>query len=240
MIHVPGNEPDESQPPAAARVGSAAAGAGEELLSPAVDLPWDDYLGTGAADRIRDGSLGLVRHAYPATAARDMRRASTHTGMLAGDAADRERLGAVALAIAAAHHRPARMPHGEGEEPYAWWVAEERTLVWMPWTDTGIAPYGLELLASGQADAVSVSAPDACWTVFRTGLPAQGARGRWAMLPERFQQALRDRAGVEAAVLEATGRWRRAGDVITVQWRAGQRVRTASIAVNRPQVVPGS
>ena len=233
MIHVPGSGPDESPPPGGARVGSAAAGAGEELLSPAVDLPWDDYLGAGATDRIRDGSLGLVRHAYPATAARDMRRSSTHGGMLAGGAADRERLGAVALAIAAAHHRPARMPHGEGEEPYAWWIAEERTLVWMPWTDTGMPPYGLELLMSGQADAVSVSAPDACWTVFRTGVPAQGARGRWPALPERFQQALVERAGVDAAVLEATGRWRRSGDVITVQWRAGQRVRTASIAVNR-------
>src|SRR5437660_1289410 len=104
-----------SPAPASVRHGSAAPGAGEELLSAAVELPWDDYLGEGASDRVRDGSLGLVRHAYPATAARDMRTAATSGGLLQGDAALRERLGAVALSIAAVRHRPARMPHRLGE-----------------------------------------------------------------------------------------------------------------------------
>ncbi|HET9052036.1 MAG TPA: hypothetical protein VFO60_10050, partial [Candidatus Dormibacteraeota bacterium] len=131
MIHVPGDGELDDRPEAA-RHGSAVAGAGEELLSLAVDLPWDDWLGAGASDRVRDGSLGVVRHAWPATAARDMRSAGTGAGMLEGDAAARERLGAVALGVAAARHRPARMPHAEGTEPHAWWIDVERTLVWMP------------------------------------------------------------------------------------------------------------
>jgi hypothetical protein len=223
-------EPDEEPAaPIAARHGSALPA--EALLSAAVELPWDDWLGVGAGDRVRDGSLGLVRHAYPATAARDMGAASTAAGMLRGDAAARERLGAVALRVAAAHHRPARMPHAPGEEPSAWWVAEERALVWMPWEDE--APCGLELLESGQADAVVVTAADACWTVFRTGLPRRGARGAWAELPERFRTAIAARAGAGPAALQRA-RWRREGDVITVRWRQGERLRSASVSVNRP------
>jgi len=225
---------DEPAPPVAARHGSALAA--EALLSAAVELPWDDWLGPGAGDRVRDGSLGLVRHAYPATAARDMGQAATAAGMLRGDPAARERLGAVALTVAAAHHRPARMPHQPGEEPFAWWVAEDRALVWMPWE--GEAPYGLELLESGQADAVVVTASDACWTVFRTGLPRRGARGGWAELPERFRTAITERAATDPPALERA-RWRREGDVITVRWREGERLRTASVSVNRPPSVPG-
>jgi hypothetical protein len=229
-------EPDEEPPaPAAARHGSALAA--EALLSAAVELPWDDWLGAGAGDRVRDGSLGLVRHAYPATAARDMGHAGTAAGMLHGDAATRERLGAVALRVAAARHRPARMPHGPDEEPSAWWLAEDRALVWMPWDDARQAPYGLELLESGQADAVVVTAPDACWTVFRTGLPRRGAHGGWAELPERFRTAIAGRAAAEPASLERA-RWQRDGDVITVRWREGERLRTASVSVNRP-ATPG-
>jgi len=224
-------DPDEQPvPPVAARHGSALPG--EALLSLAVDLPWDDWLGAGAGEQVRDGSLALVRHAYPATAARDMAQASTTEGMLRGDPADRERLGAVALRVAAAHHRPARMPHAPGEEPFAWWVAEERALVWMPWE--GAAPVGLELLQSGQADAVVVTAPDACWTVFRSGLPRRGARGGWAELPERFRTAITERAGAGAAGALELARWRREGDVITVRWRDGERLRSASVSVNRP------
>jgi hypothetical protein len=225
-------EPEEEPAaPAPARHGSAAPA--EALLSAAVELPWDDWLGAGAGDRVRDGSLGLVRHAYPATAARDMGGAATAAGMLRGDAAARERLGAVALRVAAAHHRPARMPHQPGEEPFAWWLAEDRALVWMPWEGAGQAPYGLDLLESGQADAVVVTAADACWTVFRTGLPRRGARGGWADLPERFRSAITERAGAEAAALERA-RWRREGDVITVRWREGERLRSAAVSVNRP------
>jgi hypothetical protein len=220
---------EEPAAPVAARHGSALPA--EALLSAAVELPWDDWLGPGASDQVRDGSLGLVRHAYPATAARDMGQAATTTGMLSGDPAARERLGAVALRVAAAHHRPARMPHQPGEEPFAWWVAEERALVWMPWE--GEAPYGLELLATGQADAVVVTAPDACWTVFRTGLPRRGAHGRWDELPERFRSAIADRAGADPGTLERA-RWRREGDVITVRWRERERLRSASLSVNRP------
>jgi hypothetical protein len=233
VLHIPGAAAPEPDGPAAARHGSAAAATGEELLSAAVDLPWDDWLGHGAADRVRDGSLGLVRHAYPASAARDMRAAATAAGMLHGDAADRERLGAVALAVAAAHARPARMPHAEGEEPSAWWVASDRALVWMPWLDSG-APYGLELLETGQADAVTVTAPDAIWTVYRTDLPRRGAKGRWDELPGRFREAVAARAGCALDVLERGGRWWRSGDAIVVRWREGERLRTASIAVNRP------
>jgi hypothetical protein len=227
-LHLPGSD-EEPPAPVAARHGSALPA--EAVLSAAVDLPWDDWLGPGAGDQVRDGSLGLVRHAYPATAARDMGAASTTEGLLRGDPADRERLGAVALRVAAAHHRPARMPHQPGEEPFAWWVAEERALVWMPWE--GEAPYGLELLDTRQADAVVVTAPDACWTVFRTGLPRRGARGRWAELPERFRTAIAARAGAEPADLERA-RWRRDADVIEVRWREGERMRTASVSVNRP------
>lgn len=230
------DDPGSAAPPPA-RHGSADPGAGEELLSAAVELPWDDYLGAGAADRVRDGSLGLVRHAYPATAARDMRSAATPGGLLRGDAALRERLGAVALAIAAARHRPARMPHEPSEEPFAWWVAEERSLVWMPWTDASASAYGLELLDTGQADAVVVAAPDACWTVFQSGLPPRGARGRWDDLPGRFRDAVAARSGAPAAAL-GTARWRREADTITVSWRHEGRVRTARIAVNRPQPGP--
>lgn len=223
-------DPDDQPPaPVAARHGSAVPAEG--LLSTAVDLPWDDWLGAGASDRVRDGSLGLVRHAYPATAARDMGRAATAAGMLRGDPAARERLGAVALRVAAVHHRPARMPHRPGEEPSAWWVAEERALVWMPWE--GETPYGLELLESGQADAVVVTAPDACWTVFVTGLPRRGSRGGWAQLPERFRTAIAERAAATPAALERA-RWRRDGDVITVRWREGERLCAASVAVNQP------
>ena len=236
VLRLPDPDPLDSlrqgaAPPA--RHGSADPGAGEEVLSAAVELPWDDYLGPGAAERVRDGSLGLVRHAYPATAARDMRAATTPAGLLQGDAAARERLGAVALAIAAARHRPARMPHAPGEEPFAWWVAEERSLVWMPWSDASAPAYGLELLDTGQADAVVVAAPDACWTVFRTGLPRRGARGGWAELPEPFRQALARRSGASAPAL-ATARWRREADTVTVSWRQEGRVRTARLAVNRP------
>jgi hypothetical protein len=110
-------------------------------------------------------------------------------------------------------------------------VAEERALVWMPWE--GEVPYGLDLLESGQADAVVVTAPDACWTVFRTGLPRRGARGGWAELPERFRTAIAERAGAAATALERA-RWRREGDVITVRWREGERLRSASVSVNRP------
>jgi hypothetical protein len=223
-------DPDEEPAaPVAARHGSALPG--EALLSAAVELPWDDWLGAGAGEQVRDGSLGLVRHAYPATAARDMGQAATTAGMLSGDPAARERLGAVAVRVAAAHHRPARMPHRPGEEPFAWWVAEERALVWMPWE--GEVPYGLDLLESGQADAVVVTAPDACWTVFRTGLPRRGARGGWAELPERFRTAIAERAGAAATALERA-RWRREGDVITVRWREDERLRSASVSVNRP------
>jgi len=227
-LRLPGPD-EEPVAPAPARHGSALPA--EALLSAAVELPWDDWLGPGATDRVRDGSLGLVRHAYPATAARDMAGAATAGGMLRGDAAARERLGAVALRVAAARHRPARMPHQPGEEPSAWWLAEERALVWMPWE--GPAPYGLELLESGQADAVVVTAPDACWTVFRTGLPRRGARGGWGELPERFRTAVAGRSGAAPEVL-GRARWRRRGDVITVRWREGERLRSASVTVNRP------
>jgi hypothetical protein len=101
----------------------------------------------------------------------------------------------------------------------------------MPWE--GEAPYGLELLESGQADAVVVTAPDACWTVFRTGLPRRGARGRWGDLPERFRSAIAERSGADPGILERA-RWRREGDVITVRWREGERLRSASVSVNRP------
>ncbi|TMC47849.1 MAG: hypothetical protein E6J20_19225 [Chloroflexi bacterium] len=238
VLRLPDPDPAEGcgEPPPP-RHGSAAPGAGEELLSAAVELPWDDYLGAGAADRVRDGSLGLVRHAYPATAARDMRGAATPGGQLHGDAAARERLGAIALGVAAAHHRPARMPHGPGEEPFAWWVAEERSLVWMPWSDASVAAYGLELLDTGQAEAVVVAAPDACWTVFRTGLPRSGAGGGWADLPDRFRDAVAARSGAPGDAL-ATARWRREADTITVSWRQDGRVRHARLAVNRPDTAP--
>jgi hypothetical protein len=232
MIRIPGDD-DHEPAPAPARHGSAAEGAGDEVLSIAVDLPWDDWLGRGAIDRVRDGSLGVVRHAWPATAARDMRAAATPAGMLAGDAADRERLGALALGVAAAHHRPARMPHAPGEEPHAWWIAQERTLVWMPWLDTPGDPIGLELLDGGEADAVTVAAPDACWTVFRTDRPRHGARGRWADLPARFRDALIERTGADPQLLKARGRWTREGDAIVVRWRDGSRVRSASVALGR-------
>ena len=179
---------DEPQAFAPARHGSAAEAAGEEILSAAVDVPWDDYLGPGAADRVRDGSLGLVRHAYPATAARDLRAAGLPDGRLSGDDATRERLAAIAIGVAALRHRPARLPHPPSREPYAWWVAEERTLLWMPWDDVEPA-YGLRLIDSGDADAVTVLAPDACWTVFRTGLPPRGAAGGWGDLGERLRTA---------------------------------------------------
>lgn len=238
MFRIPGDPDIEAgaELPVARQIatGSAAPAVGEEVLSAAVELPWDDWLGAGATERIRDGSLGVVRHAYPATAARDMRAAATPAGMLQGDAADRERLGAVALAVAAAHARPARMPTAAGAEPHAWWLAEERALVWMPWSDAGESPYGLELLSSGQADAVTVTAPDAVWTVFRTELPQRGARGRWGELPDRFREAVRRRAGARAGALERGAHWRREGDTIVVRWRDDGRVRSASIAVNRP------
>ena len=239
MLRLPGpaDEPEEPSTPAA-RHGSAAEAVGEEILSAAIDLPWDHWLGEGAADMVRDGSLGLVRHAYPATAARDMRAASTGHGTLQGDAADHERLGAVALRIAATHHRPARMPHAPGSEPHAWWVAEERALVWMPWEDAG-EPYGLDLLRSGQADAVVVTAPDACWTVYRTGLPSRGERGTVATLPARLREALVAQPGVDAQALDRSGRWQRRGDTVLVQWRQDDRVRSASVAVNRPAVGSG-
>lgn len=231
VLHIPGGEQEEAPRPPS-RHGSAAPGAGEEALSLAVDLPWDDWLGQGASDRVRDGSLGVVRHAWPATAARDMRSAATVGGQLTGDAADRERLGAIALGVAAAHQQPARMPHAPGAEPYAWWIEAERTLVWMPWVDVD-APYGLELLESGQADAVTVTAPDACWTVFTTDLPRRGARGVFAELPERFRSALVERTGADPAVLAARGRWRREGDSLVVRWREGERIRSATVALNR-------
>lgn len=231
VIHLPGD--DEQGEPAAARHGSAAPAAGEEVLALSVDLPWDDWLGAGASDRVRDGSLGVVRHSWPATAARDMRGASTPAGMLAGDAAARERLSAVALGVAAARHRPARMPHPAGSEPYAWWIDAERTLVWMPWTDGGEPPYGLELLESGDASAVIVAAPDACWTVFTTDLPRRDAAGRFRDLPERFRSALQRGTGADLALLEARGRWRRDGDTLTLRWRDGASLRSASIALNR-------
>ena len=227
----PDDEPLDGATPA--RVGSAAEAAGEEILSIAVDLPWDDWLGVGAIDRVRDGSLGVVRHAWPATAARDMRAAATAGGMLAGDDADKERLGALALAVAAAHQRPVRMPHAPGDEPHAWWIVAERTLVWMPWIDASSEPVGLELLESGEADAVTVTAPDACWTVFRTDVPRRGAGGRWPELPARFRDALIERAGLDAALLDRNGRWRREGDAIVVRWREGSTLRTASVEVAR-------
>lgn len=226
-----GDEPEHEARPA--RVGSAAEAVGEEILSIAVDLPWDEWLGAGAVDRVRDGSLGVVRHAWPATAARDMRAAATGAGMLAGGDTDKERLGAVAVAVAAAHQRPVRIPHAPGQEPHAWWVAAERTLVWMPWIDTSTEPIGLALLESGEADAVTVTAPDACWTVFRTGVPRRGARGRWDELPARFRDVLSERAGIDVSLLEAGGRWRREGDAIVVRWRDAEKLRSASVALSR-------
>ena len=211
--------------PAPAAHGSAAAGTGEELLSAAVDLPWDDWLGEGASDRVRDGSLGLIRHAYPATAARDLRAAATGAGLLHGNAATRERLAAVALGIAAAHHRPARLPHRPDREPHAWWIAEERTLVWMPWAG-GDPAYGFELLRENQAEAVTVIAPDACWTVFRSGLPERGARGGWDSLPPRLRTAVAPRlpAGGEASL-----RWHRSADAVHLSWSDGEHRRRLRI-----------
>ncbi len=232
VLHIPGADEAEPPPPTA-RHGSSAAAAGEAVLSLAVDLPWDDWLGAGASDRVRDGSLGVVRHGWPATAARDMRAAATPAGLLAGDPADRERLGAIALAVAAAHHRPVRMPHAPGTEPHAWWIEAERSLVWMPWVDAGEPPYGLSLLDRGEADAVTVTAPDACWTVFRTDVPRQGARGGFATLPERFRTALAEATGVPPEVLEEHGRWRREGDDLVLRWRLDGRVRTATVALRR-------
>jgi hypothetical protein len=229
---------NEADDPAPAPVlhGSAAEAVGEELLSAAVDVPWDDYLGPGAADRVRDGSLGLVRHAYPPGAARDLRAASTDDGRLTGDDATRERLAAVAIGIAAAHHRPARLPHPPSREPYAWWIVEERTLVWMPWDDVE-PPYGLRLLDAGEADAVSVLAPDACWTVFPSGLPAEGAAGGWAELPPRLRPALE----TQVAVADRAGlRWRRRGDAVLVSWRAGAAPRRLRIDVNRRVTGPAT
>jgi hypothetical protein len=162
-----------------------------------------------------------------------MRAAATPGGLLAGDDADKERLGAIAVAVAAAHQRPARMPHAPGEEPHAWWVAAERTLVWMPWIDAGDGPIGLELLASGEADAVTVTAPDACWTVFRTDVPPRGARGRWPELPRRFRDAVAERTGADPVLLEASGRWSREGDAIVVHWRDGSALRTAAVELPR-------
>ena len=232
MLHLPGNPDSEPTTAPARRHGSGAGEVGGELLSAAVDLPWDDWLGVGAGDRVRDGSLGLVRHAWPATAAQDMGAASTDGGMLQGDAADRERLGALAVAVAGAHDRPARMPHAPGQEPYAWWLPAERTLVWMPWRDETDPPYGLALLDSGEADAVTVAAPDAVWTVFRTGLPRTGSRGDLTSLPERFRAALEARADVADPGVATTVRWRRDGDTVTVRWRAAERVRTLSVVIN--------
>ncbi|GAC1344418.1 MAG: hypothetical protein NVSMB29_18000 [Candidatus Dormibacteria bacterium] len=224
----PAGEQADASPPAH---GSAAEAVGHEILSRAVDLPWDDYLGAGALERVRDGSLGVVRHAYPAGAARDLRSAATDDGRLSGDAALRERVAAVALGVAAAHRRPARMPHPAGEEPHAWWVAEERTLYWLPWAGGVPDPYGLELIESGQADAVVVLAPDAVWTVFLTGLPRRGERGDWATLPERFRIGLATRI---PEPLRVGVRWRREADTLGIRWREGGRIRTATIGVNRP------
>jgi len=227
-------ESDSGDPVDDARHGSAAQAVGQEVVSAAVDIPWDEYLGEGAGDRIRDGSLGLVRHAYPAAAARDLRQAASEDGLLDGDAALRERIGAVAVGIAAAHHRPARMPGESGAEPSAWWVAEERTLFWLPWRDPDRTPYGLQLLDSMQADAVVVLAPDAVWTVFRTDLPRRGARGDWSDLPERFHRGL---ARVLSEDARPTVRWRREGDSVVVRWKDHGALRSAVVAVNRP-VVP--
>ncbi|MFN2452456.1 MAG: hypothetical protein ABR541_08900 [Candidatus Dormibacteria bacterium] len=224
---LPGEEPDPSPP----RHGSAAEAVGAEVLSAAVDIPWDDYLGAGARERVRDGSLGLVRHAYPAAAARDLLAAAGDDGRLHGDAGLRERVGAVAVGVAAAHHRPARMPHLPGEEPHAWWVAEERTLYWLPWAASTPPPYGLELIDTGQADAIVVLAPDAVWTVFQTGLPRRGARGDWEALPQRFRGGLAGRIPAEA---RGGVRWRREADTLSVRWREDGRVRSASITLNRP------
>ena len=221
---------DVDTPPIPAKHGSAADATGDEVLGLGVDIPWDTYLGPGAAAAVADGWLSTVRHAYPATAARDLRAAGMVTGLLGGDAATHERIAAVGLRIAALRHRPARMPHRPGDEPHAWWIAEERTLVWLPWSDIDEAPYGLALLESDEADAVVVLAPEASWTLFRSGWPRRGDRGGWRDLSERLRQALAPRVGdAQAAVL-----WRRQDDTVTASWRAADgAVRTASITVNR-------
>lgn len=216
--------------------GSAADAVGGELVSPVVDIPWDHYLGNGAGRRIADGSLSLVRHAYPATAARAMRQASSVTGHLVGDQATHERLAAVGVALAARHHRPARMPHRPGEEPHAWWIAEEQTLVWLPWADIDEQPYGLALLDSGEADSVVVLAPDAAWTVFRSGIPRDGAHGGWAELAPRLRAAIIDRLGHELP----QSRWRRRGDTVTVSWKQDAAVRSIAVAVNRHRDTPAA
>ena len=172
----------------------------------------------------------MVRHAYPATAARDLRAAARPDGRLTGDDATRERIAAVALGIASAHHRPMRMPHPPSREPYAWWIAEERTLVWIPWDDVE-PPYGLSLIDAGEATAVTVVAPDACWTVFPSGLPRRGASGGWDDLSERLRAALERRVGVEH---RGGLRWRRRGDAVDVVWRVDGAVRRVRIDVNRP------
>lgn len=209
--------------------GSAAEVPGEEIVSAAIDLPWDDYLGRGARDRIIDGSLGLIRHAHPPTAARDLREAATEAGMLGGDAAVRERLSAIGLAVAALHGRPARMPHSPGDEPTAWWLGEERRLIWMP-IQSGQPPYGLELVNRGDADSVTVVAPDACWTVFVTGIPADGASGRWDDLPARCRRALERRI---PGIARPSVRWHRRSDAVHVRWRSDRGQERLRIAVNR-------
>ncbi len=225
---IPFSDADDAAP-AAARHGSADESAADRTVAAAVDIPWDTYLGDGAAGRVRDGSLALVRHAYPATAATDMRAASTSTGQLLGDAAVHERVAAIGLSVAAAHHRPARMPHRPGDEPHAWWIPEERTLVWMPWGDIDEPPYGLGLLDNGEADSVVILAPDAVWTVYVSGIPRIGTRGGWDDLPERIRVAIGAR--VEGDLRSAL--WRRDGDSVVVRWKHDGRLRTATIEVNR-------
>ena len=214
--------------------GSAAPAVGDEPLSIAVDIPWDSYLGAGARDRLADGSLRAQRDAYPAAAAADVLDCATVTGQLLGDAGAHERLAAIAVGVASARHRPVRLPHRPGDEPHAWWIAEEKTLVWLAWADIDEEPYGMGLLASGEADAVVVLAPDAIWTIFDGGIPACGSAGRWQALPTRLRNALVGRGLGDGE--RASLQWDRplGSDHVTLRWRdASGDPRQAVIEVNR-------
>ncbi len=228
-LHLPGRD-EEPPAPVAARHGSALPA--EALLSAAVDLPWDDWLGPGAGDRVRDGSLGLVRHAYPATAGRRHGGGVDHRGDAPGDA---RRPGAARRGRAPGRRgappsrRGCRTNPGRSRSP----GGSPRRRRWSGCRGRARHRTGSSSSRPARPTPSSSPPPTPAGRCSAPGFPA-GARGDAGPTSPSASAPRSPVAPAPTPRALERARWQRAGDVIAVRWREGEKLRSATVSVNRP------